>query len=336
MKKISKNRRQDLIFQVLKGRDADTSLSAMDIENALKTEGVIVDLRTIRRDLTDLTDTHGLASTESRPEKFYPAKDYELKYELHLNENTLQVLLIALNNLKFTSHDYFKNFSTEAETAILNSLDTKIAETLRESKTKYFFDYSTAGKPAGANTKDFEKIMIAIRENKIITCNNDSPYRSDEYNSKRRRFAPYIFILTSGIPYLIVQDQYDFTFKKLRATRIKNVHLSTKSFERVKIENEIHLETLIGGWGGLSEGAEEIKVNCDAQMATYFQERIIHPTQIVKKLSKDSFEITFNCAKSSELARLISSFGGSVSSVSPSDLYENVKAIWSSGMNKAV
>ncbi len=335
MDKITKQRRQELIFQILKGRTIDDGLTANEVHKRLKNEGLAIDLRTVRRDLTTLTSSHGLCSDELRPERYYPSADYQLKYELHLNENTLQVLLIALNSLKFTSHDYFKNFATETETTIFNSLDSTIAESLRQSKEKYFFDYSTAGKPSSTNTKDFEKIMIAIRENRIITCNNDSPYKSDEYNKKRRRFAPYIFILTSGIPYLIVQDQNDSTFKKLRATRIKNIHLSTKSFERVNIKDEVHLETLIGGWGGISEKSTKIRINCNAQMATYFIERIIHPTQIVKKISEDVFEISFNCAKSSELARLISSFGGNVNSITPSDLYDDVKEIWTSGMNKA-
>lgn len=334
MDKITKQRRQELIFQILKGRTVDDGLTAKDIHGRLKNESLTIDLRTVRRDLIELTSSHGLCSNELRPERYYPSADYQLKYQLHLNENTLQVLLIALNSLKFTSHDYFKNFATETETTILNSLDSSIADSLRRSKEKYFFDYSTAGKPSSTNTKDFEKIMIAIRENKIITCNNDSPYKSDDYNKKRRKFAPYIFILTSGIPYLIVQDQQDLTFKKLRATRIKNIHLSAKSFERVNIKNDVHLETLIGGWGGISERPTKITINCNTQMATYFQERIIHPTQVVKKISANTFEITFNCAKSSELARLISSFGGNINSISPDDLYDDVKEIWESGIKK--
>lgn len=334
MGKITKQRRQELIFQILKGRCNDDGLTATQVHERLSNEGHLIDLRTVRRDLDDLTTSHGLCSDELRPERYYPAKDYQLKYEIHLNENTLQVLLIALNSLKFTSHDYFKNFATETETIIFNSLNTEVAESLRQSKEKYYFDYSTAGKPAASNTKDFEKIMNAIRENKIITCNNDSPYKSEAYNEKRRRFAPYIFILTSGIPYLIVQDQNDLTFKKLRATRIKNVKLSKESFERVDIKNEIHLETLIGGWGGISKDSIDVRINCDSRMATYFQERIIHPSQEITKISENEFEVSFCCARSSELTRLISSFGGHVNSVTPDDLYQEVREIWEAGMKK--
>ncbi len=335
MNKITKQRRQELIFQILKGRSIDDGLSAHEVHERLKNEGLSIDLRTIRRDLTELTSSHGLCSNELRPERYFPSADYQLKYELSLNENTLQVLLIALGSLKFTSHDYFRNFATETETIILGALGPKISESLRQSKQKYFFDYSTTGKPCPSNARDFEKIMIAIRENKIITCTNESPYKTKEYNTKRRRFAPYIFILTSGIPYLIVQDQDDSQFKKLRVTRIGNVHLSTKSFERMNIKDEVHLETLVGGWGGISKDSSKIVINCNATMATYFQERIIHPTQEVEKISADTFEIRINCARSSEIARLLSSFGGQINSISPVDLYEEVKEIWRSGIKSA-
>ena len=134
MRKLTKFRRQDLIFQFLKVRSEQSALSVNEIRDLLKNEDIDVDLRTIRRDLVELSNSHGLLSTETRPERYYPSKDYEIKYQLYLNEKTLQVLLIALNNLKFTSHEYFKNFSTEAETAILNSLDQLLVDDLKKSK----------------------------------------------------------------------------------------------------------------------------------------------------------------------------------------------------------
>lgn len=335
MAKLSKVRRQDLIFQVLKGRDAGSALSAIDIEKSLKNEDLEISLRTIRRDLDELTETHGLTSTESRPERYYPAKDYDLKYELHLNENTLQVLLIALNNLKFTSHDYFKSFATQAETGIFDSLSPEIVTELRDSKSKYHFDYSTSGKPTSNNSKDFEKVLMAIRENRIITCNNDSPYQSPEYNKRRRRFAPYMFILTSGQPYLIVEDQEDQVFKKLRVTRVKDVHLSKSKFERKDPEEGFHLDSLMGGWGGIKDNSIDIEIICDNAMATYFKERAFHNSQRLTKLSEDRYSLTMTCSQGQELVRLLSSFGGHVKSIAPESLNLAVKEIWKSGLKEA-
>ncbi len=334
MGKVSKTRRQDIIFQLLKGHDISSGLTATEIHKLVKNESLNIDLRTIRRDLTELTITHGLSSNGSRPERYFPSKNYNLKYKLRLNENTLQVLLIALNNLKFTSHDYFKNLATETETAIFESIDPKIANELRKSKEKYYFDFSISGKPTSSNSKDFEKIMIAIRENKIITCNNYSPYKDKKYNQKRRKFAPYMFILTSGIPYIIVEDQEDKQLKKLRATRINNVKLAKKFFKPIAFKDYLHLESLVGGWGGINDESIDIKIICDKFMAIYFKERTVHISQKIKKISKNKYELIFNCSHGHEMVRLLSSFGGHIKSIKPEHLYSEIKEIWQSGLKK--
>ena len=131
MRNITKQSRHEIIFQILKSRDKDSALSAKEIHQRILNEGIEINLRTIRRDLESLSASHGLSSDEGRPEKYFPFKDFNFKYDLQLNENTLQVLMIALNNLKQTSHEYFENLATQAETTILNSLDTTLAQELR-------------------------------------------------------------------------------------------------------------------------------------------------------------------------------------------------------------
>jgi len=333
---ISKSRRQELVFRLLKGLNEEAGLCPQTIKKRLESEGVKVNLRTIRRDLEDLSRSHGICSTEGeRPERFFAPDDFAFTHELHLNENTLQALMIALNDLKFTSHEYFRNVTTEAETAILDCLDENLARRLRESKKRYHFAYSSGGRPADSDIQDFEKIMQAIRENKVIICKNESPYKDKAYNGRERRFAPYVFILSSSIPYLIAQDQEDKTFKKLRATRIKDVRLSEDSFDPVAFEDKVHFDSLIGGWGGLSEELVDFKITCDQRMATYFTEKAIHPSQKVAKTNDNRFEITFSCAHSKELARMIASFGGSVKAVEPLNLYREIKEIWESGLKSA-
>jgi predicted DNA-binding transcriptional regulator YafY len=331
MEKVSKHQRHGIINGILRGKDQDTGLTVSQLHEALINEGIKVELRTVRRDLDDLTKTHGLVATESRPERYYPSKDFELKFDLELNEQTLQVLLVALNNLKFTSHSYFKNIVTEAENAIYANLDSNIEQELRASKEKYHFDYSTGGKPSDSNLKDFEKIMRAIRENKIITCKNNSPAKSDEYNKRWRTFAPCLFLLSSGIPYVIAQDLEDKNFKTLRMTRLQDVRITKSNFDFENIKDQLNLDNLIGGYGATSEEAKKISFYSDETVARYFQERVIHPSQQVVEVSEGKFSVSMQCALSSEIARLISSFGGRTSEIMPVELREDVFAIWRDG-----
>ena len=100
MKKIEKKRRQALIFQILRTKTQESALSAPKIHEQLKATGLKVNLRTIRRDLTDLSGTHGLTSIGEHPEKFYPTKDFEIKTSLG-----------SCGIRKFTRIKYFFNIS---------------------------------------------------------------------------------------------------------------------------------------------------------------------------------------------------------------------------------
>lgn len=330
MGSITKQRRHEIIFQILKGRDINSALSANEIHSLIMNEGIDINLRTIRRDLEVLSESHGLSSDEGRPERYFPFKDFQFKYDLQLNENTLQVLMIALNNLKQTSHEYFVNLATEAETAILNSLDTKVAQELRKSKRKYLFTYSTEGRPISNNIKDFQNLMLALRENRTIHCKNNSPYKEEVYNNRVRHFAPYKFILNSGTPYLIVQDLEDGEFKNLRATRISEVQVSNEIFTPEKEDNFIHLENQIGGWGGLNKDAVNIVITIDEGLAIYFKEKSIHTSQKLKRIKDNIYELKLKCALSTELIRFFAGFGEHIYSVKPKKLKDQILEIYES------
>ena len=334
MSRCSKSQRQNLIFQYLKDLNESSALTINQIHEKLEIEGIKVSRKAVTRDIDDLSSSHGICSTETRPNKYFAFSDFGIKYDLSLSEPTLQALMIALNNLRQTSHNYFHGMTIEAETAILDSLDEKLSRKLRESKDRYHFECSTAGKPTESDSKDFQTVMQAIRENKVITFKNYSPYQDKEYNERLRRFAPYIFSLSAGTPFLVAKDIEDGNIKMLRVTRMREVELTDLSFTPDDI-NEINLESVIGGFGGPNENSEEIKVICNSQMGTYFKERTIHKSQTVEKLGEDKYLVSFNCANSREIIRMIASFGGCVKSVEPVQIYSEVKKIWSQGLKNA-
>ncbi|WP_196801743.1 helix-turn-helix transcriptional regulator [Bacteriovorax sp. BSW11_IV] len=321
-----------MIFLLLRNHDENVGLTIHEIHSYLENQGIYVDTNTIRRDITSLSTTHGLVCSESKPVRYWSSKDFQIKHELRLDDDTLQVLIIALNNLRKISHEYFNDYAAKAEATILNSLDAKTGEELIRSKNKYFFDYSSSGRPQGENTKDFQKVMKAIRENKIITCKNESPYKDNEHNIRIRKFAPLMFLLSSGVPYFLVEDLEDRKIKKLRATRVTCVKISKIMHQSSFNSENLKTNSLIGGWGGIEENSIDIKIICDKVMATFFKEKKIHSSQKVKNLNEDTFEVTLACSHSSEIVRLISSFGGHVKSIEPSELYSEVKDIWENGL----
>ncbi|WP_127716723.1 YafY family protein [Halobacteriovorax sp. HLS] len=331
MAKISKGRRQDILFEYLKNKDEDSAISISELCSRLRSEDIYVNERTVRRDVDELSLVHAMLSTEDRPERYYISQSLDFKHKLELNENTLQVLMIALNNLKHTSHEYFNEFATEAETAILSNIDQSLSDELRHAKTKYFFGFNSSGKPEDTNLYDFEMIMVAIREKRIFTCFNESPYKDKAYNERLRQFSPILFNLASGTAYLVVKDEEDKKIKTLRVSRLRNVNLTEKKATELNRNEELNLKSHVGGFG-ITKKPISIKITCDEIMAGYFKEKKIHQSQTLHELRNGNYILNFKCADSSEIIRFISSFGGHVLNITPKIVYDEVKAIWESGI----
>jgi predicted DNA-binding transcriptional regulator YafY len=257
------------------------------------------------------------------------AQDYRLAHQLSLTSDTLQTIMIALNQLRTCSHSYFQEMATEAQTTITNALDTNLQQELKKHAQKYYFDYGLQGAPP-APSKDLQKIFFCLRENHSFSCRYKSPYKKTKQTT-RRHFAPLIFILSSNIPYLIVEDLNDRQLKKLRISRIAQVK-AEQTYTPIHDATQLPLSNMIGGFGGVSEVPENITIECKEIMATYFQERIIHPSQTITPCANGHYQITLCCAPSSELTRFLSSFSDQIISITPKYMHEDIAHIWQRGL----
>lgn len=330
---MKKRQRQDIIIQFLKRKDEESAVPVSTVYEYLLSQGYTGSDRTVRRDIEELSNDTGLVSTEDSPERYYISKEYNFIHNLELNEESLQTVLIALNSLKKTSHEYFEASATQAENAIYSALAPDIEASLRQAKERYYFDYSMAGRPTKNNNRDFQKIMHAIRESYIIQCKNDSPYKTKEENSRERVFAPYRFVLAAGIPYLIVKDVESDELKTLRACRVTGVKITKDKFDS-KEADSLDLKNFIGGWGAHEKDSVEIEIVCERSMGKYFEEKKVHPSQEVQIQKDGNYRIQLSCALSSEITRLVASFGGQLISAAPKQLFDEIKDVWSSGLKK--
>jgi len=326
---MRKRQRQDIIIQFLKRKDPESAVPVSTIFKYLQSQGYNGTDRTVRRDIEELSADMGLTSTEDKPERYYISKEYNFVHNLELNEESLQTVLIALNSLKKTSHEYFEESATQAENAIYAALAPDIEASLRQTKERYFFDFSMAGKPIKDNNKDFQKIMQAIRTNTIITCKNNSPYK--ENNNSKKTICPHRFILAAGIPYLLAKDLNDNKIKTYRMCRIVDVELLKEKFEPQQLKDS-DIPNFIGGWGATEENATKIEFHCKEKMGTYFKEKMIHHSQKVVKTSSGEYKVNLECAMSSEITRLLASFGPELISVSPRQLYDDIIDIFEGGL----
>lgn len=306
---MKKPKRLQQILQMLRGRDEESALSITEVCDELSNQGVSVDARTVRRDFDELSSDYGILSTEGYPQRFYLSSDFHFKHQVQFTETELQVLMIALNNLKHTSDQYFEKVASGIETLILKNLPSQTVKSLNQEKKKYFFDFSIAGKPQSSEEKNFELVLKALRQNQCISCQNVSPYKSAIKQERLRLFAPHRFVLTAGVPYLLVQDLEDKQIKRLRLNRLRNVNiLEQKVDHSIKVDWEKFTHDSLGGYGGEKQLIESVEIICDEVMAIAFQEKKIHVSQKLTQLSEDQFKLSFKVPVSYEFQRMIASY----------------------------
>ena len=333
MPKNSPTYRREMIHKLLKKGPATISNLHKRYNNTYSDN---VSYKTIERDLQYLSKYYKIADTEEYPCRYYVDENYCPDYELTLNEEQLQATMIALEYLKQTGHDYFATKCQEAQTVILNKLPKGLAHDLEENSQKYFFNSGTAGKPQGIDANALESVLFAIRKGKTIHCKNRSPYKDVQYNNRLRHFAPLVFSMTAGVPYIIVQDMDDTKIKRIRATRLSDVEISEINIEKELVKNlKKDLKNSFGGYGGVNEDTVKFEIICSKIVRTYFLERKIHSSQQIGKLSDNKYLITFEVAGSSEIPKFLASFGGDIVNVKPKSVFDEIKMIWKSGLKKA-
>ncbi len=326
--------RRQYILQMLRGKNDETALEVKDILIRIQNDGHHVHMRTIRRDIEFLSRDYGVAETKSYPKRYYVSNDFQFHHQLQFNEKQLNILLIALNNLRHTSHHYFENYLCEVEALILGSLPNVTVDCLTEVKKRYHFDYSIMGKPSDSNLQDFEAIVDAINKRKVIECKNNSPYKDQTYNDQVRKLAPLAFVLSANIPYVLCFDLVAKKIKRFRVNRLSEITLSKDELPAMGDIDFSHYASSIGGWGNEREEGVAIRVECDSVMAHHFLEKKIHHSQSLTKIDDESYGLSFHCALSNELVRIIASFGAHINSIEPAELEEKVRNIWESGIRK--
>lgn len=331
------NARRLNIRNILKHLDETSAMSSREIHEILEDRGFDCSKKTIDRDLKKLSTSYGLQSKAGTPERFFAPRDFNFDQELTLDFRSLETLFIALQNLKLTSHDYFNEKVTEAEAVLFRNLPEELSSELDYMRKKYSFDFGLTGKPKSDNTEDIKLIFHALREEKEITCKNHSPYKDPEYNNRTRHLIPLNFVLSANMPYLWAKDFDDIGAppKKFRLSRLSDVRVG-ELFDIADFEDDsFNPDHHLGGWGGPDAQIHEIRLVVSERVATFFKEKTIVQGQEVHALPESTVcQVAFKAPLSHELTRLLASFGEGIRHVAPQKLYDDVQAVWKSGLDK--
>ena len=331
---ISKTHRQEQIFLILCKRSEETALSLSEITHILeKSNHTHVNRKTVERDIVEMSEHYKIIEQDGRPARFYVEKGMSPDFKVRLNEKQLQAIFIALENLRWTSHDYFKKTCEEALITLMKELPSYITHDSENFAARYFFNNGSSGRPTSSKGRidinGIDTLMSAIRQGCDIKCTYCSPYKDNTSWTKVRHYSPLVFSLTAGTPYLVVFDHADQEYKRIRVNRIKDISQLEIKTDLTRLKHITHQRESFGGWAALfNEDVVHFEIIGTKVIGTFFTETEVHPTQTVKAVEHDQYRVTFKCAPSREIIRFLAGFGAEIISVTPSAQFDAIKGVW--------
>jgi len=321
--------RYPIYQRILERRDEECPMALTEIQEAFEREtGLKITRKMVDRDILNMTQSFGVVEIDEHPKKYYITPEFSQKYRLDLSESELQILVLSLEHMKAASLKTFENHCQNLEKLLDHSLPDDLTKRLKQFKSHYSFSYGSYGRPNPWDEKSMDIILQSLRLARTIKCQNYSPYHDEKYHKRIRHFAPLQLSMVGNTPYLLVKDMDSGDFKRPSALRLINVELTETSTPKVNIEHMNITEFSFGGFGGIDENIVEVTIRCKGALATFLQERIIHPSQKITSPEKGIYKITMRIPYSTELPRFLSGYGDDIIEVMPKSIWNEVKLFW--------
>ena len=310
------------IYNILKHRtNEESALTVTEIYNEIGKE-LQVKRREIDRYLTNMSPEYGIVEIEKNPRRFYVCPEFSKTLELRFNNENLQIIYLALENLKQTGPKYIQRQCFKTETLIDSSIPNIFAKNLAKYRKKHHFNYGINGRDIAGDNKAYELVMDALRSDCSFTCIYESPNKGGYSSAERRHFAPLLYQLSGGISFLYVYDHKAKTSFNIRMTRIRDVEKSDEEIPEFAKEQLNGLDHSFGGYG-LDFSKDELvnyEIICNMDVMTYFKEREIHSSQKIEEVEQWVYKVTFTLPPSREVFRLLKGFGAGIIEVSPPEI----------------
>lgn len=329
LKDLGKTPRQNQIKRFLSHTSADSALSITDITNRLKSEGYIVNRKTVERDIEDISLAYPLSEVSSNPRRFFFDGEFKIDFELVFDENQLQTIVLALQSLKQMSPTVLKTLCTEVENTLVSKLPKALGREFDHLKSISNASPTILGEGSDIDPDVFQTVLLSLRKGKVFECQYTSTNEVVP-SSRIRSFAP-LKLHFVGAPYIYVYDCENDVIKLLRISRIHKTKMTERLVNKSRAK-EINLEHVFGGYGKGTEKIIDYVIICTKPMAQKFIEQKIHPSQKIEFLKDGDFKISFSVHDSLEVVRLLAQYGEFIKRIEPEEVYGQVREIWRQGL----
>ena len=147
-----------------------SALSITEIAEKLNHEGFEINRKTVERDIEDISIAHPLSETDSNPRRFYFDGEFKLDFELVFDENQLQTIVLALENLKQMSPKVIKNLCRNVETTLVSKLPKALAKEFEHLKSISNASPTVLGEGGDIDGEVLDTVLTCLRKGKVFEC----------------------------------------------------------------------------------------------------------------------------------------------------------------------
>lgn len=328
----SKLTRQQKIYNILRHHDSEEEgLLVSEIHARLITDGTNVSQKTITRDLDEMSTSHNIESSLTKPARYYCSGDFDPEYQLTFSETELLSMALALNSLKEMSDPFQRSLCEKTEAILKGKLPRQTASRFGTLKSLTIVSPGIRSIAGIENSEAYKAVLSALEAGKKIECENHSPYKDKAFRVEKRKFSPLKLNMVGGEQYVFAMDDADQKLKRLKICRLRNVRVLEEKMDPVLREKELANQHAIGGYGDTEMAVTKYVVHCDELMGILFSERMMHPTQKVKQKG-DGFVITFESNPSQEISRYLAGWAKHIKNVEPPEVMAELKEIFEAGI----
>lgn len=331
----SKITRQQKIYNILRHHDSEEEgLLVSEIHERLLKDDINTSQKTISRDLAEMSTTYNIESGETKPTKYFCSGEYDPEYQLTFSETELLSMALALNSLSEMSDSFQKSLCEKTEAILASKLPRETANSFEKLKALTIVSPGIRAIAGIQNSEAYKTVLKALRDGKMIECENHSPYQNKEYRMVKRTFSPLKMNLVGGEQYLFAVDKEDGKVKRLKLCRMKQVKVLDQLINPAHHSLLSNVDAAIGGFGDPDMPIQKYVIHCDELMGILFQEKMMHPSQKTEEKNGE-YIISFEVNPSMEIPRYLAGWAKHIRKVEPAHVMEEMQDIFKAGLELA-
>lgn len=304
-----KDERRLSVFEFLSKR-SDIPPTVTEIYDHLKAKGFEIDRKTVFRDLQYFLNDRDINIEEigKKPIRYRLLPNSQFSHSIKLSEESLETILMGLAMLKAYSPNTLENRAQKATEELLGVLNKESDFKYSDFLKHHLFCPDHTGKAVLREDKSLNKILKALKENKVVTCE----YLNSKLESSLRKLSPLIFFMSGQIPFVMCFDFKDYSKKVFKLARMTNLKIINEQGLKLDKKELVELNTQIeNSFGGYIEDSKKfipISVYGNDDFYLRYSELKIHPSQELSLVKdgeyKGLYELKLNLPNSTHIEKM--------------------------------